>query len=66
MAIVVSVTRTRQEVAVHLKRLPRPTAPLLRLNGLCPYDTMFPISFPFDALANAKVGDAVAPGGSIN
>src|SRR5262249_27692889 len=40
-------------------RLPKPTAPLLRLNGLCPYYTMFPLGFPFDALASSKPGEWV-------
>src|SRR5690606_1321230 len=31
----------------------------LRLNGLCPYYTMFPLAFPFDALAAAKPGEWV-------
>jgi hypothetical protein len=35
------------------------TAPLLRLNGLAPYYTMFPLSFPFGALANSKAGEWV-------
>ncbi len=42
-----------------LKRLPKLTAPLLRLNGLCPYYTMFPLSFPFDVLAAAEAGEWV-------
>lgn len=29
------------------------------MNGLCPYYTMFPLSFPFDALAKSKVGEWV-------
>src|SRR5438046_7923063 len=59
MASVVSITRTRKEPATRLKRLPKLTAPLLRLNGLCPYYTMFPLSFPFGALAAAEAGDWV-------
>lgn len=59
MAIVVSATRKRQEAPARLRRLPKLTAPLLRLNGLCPYYTMFPLSFPFDALANSKAGEWV-------
>jgi DNA modification methylase len=35
------------------------TAPLLRLNGLAPYYTMFPLSFPFDALEKSKQGEWV-------
>ncbi len=33
--------------------------PRLRLNVVCPYYTMFPLSFPLAALADAQVGDAV-------
>lgn len=39
--------------------LPPKNAPLLRLNGLAPYYTMFPLTFPFDALRNSKPGDWV-------
>lgn len=59
MATVVSVTRARTEPATGLKRLPKLTTPLLRLNGLAPYYTMFPLSFPFGALAKAEPGDWV-------
>ncbi len=40
-----------------MKQLPKLTSPLLRLNDLCPYYTMFPLSFPFGALANAKADE---------
>jgi hypothetical protein len=59
MSSVVSVTRSRKGPASRLKRLPKLTAPLLRLNGLAPYYTMFPLAFPFEALANAKPGEWV-------
>src|SRR5947208_3767856 len=59
MASVVSITRSRKGPASRLKWLPKLTAPLLRLNGLCPYYTMFPLSFPFDALAASKPGEWV-------
>jgi predicted RNA methylase len=59
MGTVVSVTRHRKSAVPRLTRLPKLTAPLLRLNGLCPYYTMFPLSFPFEALANSKVGEWV-------
>ena len=59
MDIVVSVTRNRKAAAPRLNRLPKLNAPLLRLNGLCPYYTMFPLSFPFDALAAAEAGEWV-------
>jgi 2-polyprenyl-3-methyl-5-hydroxy-6-metoxy-1,4-benzoquinol methylase len=35
------------------------TIPRLRLNVICPYYTMFPISFPMAALADAKAGERV-------
>ncbi len=56
---VVSITRSRRGPVARLKRLPKLTAPLLRLNGLAPYYTMFPLAFPFEALANAKAGEWV-------
>ena len=59
MSSVVSVTRSRKGPASRLKRLPKLVAPLLRLNGLAPYYTMFPLPFPFEALANAKPGEWV-------
>jgi hypothetical protein len=59
MPAVVSITRTRWEPADGLKRLPALNAPLLRLNGLAPYYTMFPLSFPFDVLGTAKPGEWV-------
>jgi hypothetical protein len=59
MASVVSITRSRKGPAFRLKLLPSLTAPLLRLNGLCPYYTMFPLSFPFEALGNSKAGEWV-------
>ena len=31
--------------------------PLLRLNAICPYYTMFPLSFPLEHLAEAQPGD---------
>jgi hypothetical protein len=59
MATVVSVTRARKEPATGLRRLPKLTAPLLRLSGLAPYYTMFPLAFPFAALAEAEQGEWV-------
>ncbi len=59
MATVVSVSRARKEPTTGFRRLPKLTAPVLRLNGLAPYYTMFPITFPFTALANAEQGDWV-------
>jgi len=59
MPTVISITRRLRKPAHVLKRLPKLTAPLLRLNGLCPYYTMFPLSFPFKALSNAQPGEWV-------
>src|SRR5271168_5332899 len=59
MATVISITRTRKKPATPLKHLPKLNSPLLRLNGLAPYYTMFPLRFPFEALANAKPGEYV-------
>ena len=39
--------------------LPTKNAPILRLNGLAPYYTMFPLTFPFNALRNSRPGDWV-------
>ena len=60
MGTVVSVTRNRKEAARPLKRLPKLTPPRCSaLNGLCPYYTMFRLSFPFDVLATARTGEWV-------
>ncbi|RLB89451.1 MAG: DNA modification methylase [Deltaproteobacteria bacterium] len=40
-------------------RLPKPTSPVLRLNTICPYFTMFPLDFPFNRLQRATPGDWV-------
>lgn len=39
--------------------LPPKNAALLRLNGLAPYYTMFPLTFPFNALRHSNPGDLV-------
>lgn len=39
--------------------LPDNKNPLMRLNTICPYYTMFPLDFPFQTLSNAKKGDWV-------
>jgi DNA modification methylase len=59
MASVVSVTRTSRKSAEVVARLPKMSSPILRLNGLAPYYTMFPLSFPFAALANSEAGEWV-------
>ncbi|GAW94366.1 DNA methyltransferase [Calderihabitans maritimus] len=40
-------------------RLPNRSAPVLRLNAICPYYTMFPLRFPFKVLRRAQKGDWV-------
>lgn len=40
-----------------LVELPNQNHPILRLNSICPYYTMFPLNFPFDKLASANQGD---------
>ncbi len=42
-----------------LHQLPVRSAEFIRLNGLCPYYTMFPLDFPFKHLIKAKPGDWV-------
>lgn len=54
MTSVVNISRSRRAQTESLTSLPVLTSPLLRLNGLAPYYTMFPLSFPFDALADAE------------
>src|SRR5436309_15432246 len=54
MPAIVCISRVRKEPATRLSHLPALTAPVLRLNGLAPYYTMFPLAFPFAALASAK------------
>ncbi|HEX8530729.1 MAG TPA: DNA methyltransferase, partial [Cytophagales bacterium] len=41
------------------RKLPIKSSPLLRLNTICPYYTMFPIDFPFKKLIRAKKGEWV-------
>jgi hypothetical protein len=42
-----------------LHQLPARSSEFIRLNGLCPYYTMFPLDFPFKQLIKAKPGDWV-------
>ena len=42
-----------------ITELPANTAKLLRLHTICPYYTMFPLKFPFEALKDANTGDWV-------
>lgn len=44
---------------VPFKILPEKLSPLLRLNAVCPYYTMFPLDFPFNSLKEAKPNDWV-------
>lgn len=39
--------------------LPKKQSPILRLHTICPYFTMFPLEFPFHALASASPDDWV-------
>lgn len=59
MPTVLTITRHRKEPAAGIKQLPKLSAPLLRLNGLAPYYTMFPLSFPFGVLGRATPGQWV-------
>lgn len=59
MTSIVSISRKHKTPKKRLKRLPKLSAPILRLNGLCPYYTMFPLAFPFNALRNAKENEWV-------
>jgi len=43
----------------NLINLPKPPSPIVRLNTICPYFTMFPLDFPFSQLIHAKAGDWV-------
>lgn len=42
-----------------LKTLENKIHPSVRLNAICPYFTMFPLSFPYKVLSHAKIGDTV-------
>lgn len=44
---------------VALARLPGPGAAILRLHTVCPYYTMFPLDFPFQALQSVRRGEWV-------
>lgn len=47
------------EENIPLVSLPKKQHPILRLNSICPYYTMFPLEFPFNALHSAHIGDWV-------
>ena len=47
--------RIRQEIEIIENKI----HPRVRLNSICPYFTMFPLSFPFKALAKAKQNELV-------
>jgi len=49
----------QQAASSVLTRLPASNDPILRLNGLCPYYTMFPVQFPFRILKDADRNDWV-------
>lgn len=50
---------SKDTIRFPLHQLPSRPAEILRLNGLCPYYTMFPLDFPFKQLSKAKPGDWV-------
>ncbi len=49
----------KQPARFLLRRMPNRSAEVLRLNGLCPYYTMFPLDFPSRKLSKAKPSDWV-------
>lgn len=42
-----------------LDTLPKPKSPIVRLNTICPYFTMFPLDFPFNVLSKAQASEWV-------
>lgn len=48
------ISQTHFDEHIPLMTLPKKQHPLLRLNAICPYYTMFPLEFPFNALKIAK------------
>lgn len=52
-------SRRRRRGHVGLDRLPPTHSKGLRLHTVCPYYTMFPLDFPFEALAEAQAGEWV-------
>jgi hypothetical protein len=44
---------------IGIRSLPRSNSPILRLNTICPYYTMFPLSFPFRVLNGAQPNEWV-------
>jgi len=52
-------SRRRQPFASKIAQLPSRSAKLGRLHTICPYYTMFPLEFPFEALGDAAYGDWV-------
>ncbi len=45
--------------SIGIKSLPHSNSPILRLNTICPYYTMFPLSFPFRVLNGAQPSEWV-------
>lgn len=49
---------TNNEVnQISFNSLPKPQTPIMRLNTICPYYTMFPIDFPFNILSKAQTNE---------
>ena len=59
MALMDNFTHGNAAEGFCLSHLPKPFSPILRLNTLCPYFTMFPLCFPFDNLSRANRGEWV-------
>lgn len=54
-----SQNRHKIKLKVPFSSLPNKLDSPLRLNAICPYYTMFPLDFPFNALSQAKAGEWV-------
>jgi len=51
--------RSRDRSISVMSCLPPPNDPILRINAVCPYYTMFPLRFPFSGLRRALNGERV-------
>lgn len=60
MQLILTVPSRRSTASrLSARSLPEATDPLYRLNVICPYFTMFPLSFPLRILRRASAGDWV-------
>lgn len=61
MQVILGIRRssTQKSRLDHVRWLPDRCSPPLRLNGICPYYTMFPLAFPFRLLRRACKSDWV-------